>query len=204
MVNLPSLLWYGTRYSILRFVKWYLLVPLLNNLCAFIKSRRVVTLIFNVMNRLKMPDSLSPDNQKHGDSNPDIPASCSVTTDYFVIKDGVEHSGTHLLIDFWGASRLDDVAYMQQVLECCVSACEVTLLHIHLHQFSDSGGVSGVAVLAESHISVHTWPERAYAAFDVFMCGQAKPLNALAVLEQAFKPSEQTVKEILRGHHPSA
>jgi len=55
-------------------------------------------------------------------------------------------------------------------------------------------------VLAESHISVHTWPERSYAAFDVFMCGAAKPAKAIAILQDAFSPSELAVKEILRGN----
>ena len=54
---------------------------------------------------------------------------------------------------------------------------------IHLHKFSPQG-VSGVAVLAESHISVHTWPERRYGAFDVFMCGDAEPHRAVDVLRR--------------------
>ncbi len=122
------------------------------------------------------------------------------TSDYFLIKDGVEYSGSHLLIDLWGASRLDDHAHIEKTLRHCVTACHATLLHIHLHQFSESGGISGVAVLAESHISVHTWPERNYAAFDVFMCGAATPSNAPAILENAFNPSDIKVQEILRGH----
>jgi len=130
-------------------------------------------------------------------------SSASSTADYFLIKDGVEYSGAHLLIDLWGASRLDDRPYIEEILKRCVTACHATLLHIHLHQFSDSGGISGVAVLAESHISVHTWPERNYAAFDVFMCGSASPLNAPAVLNEAFKPSDLKVKEILRGRKES-
>ena len=121
------------------------------------------------------------------------------TPDHFIIKDGMEYSGTHLLIDLWGGVRLDDLQYLEEILRQCVSACNATLLHIHLHQFSDSGGISGVAVLAESHISVHTWPERDYAAFDVFMCGDATPLNAVDVLNKAFKPKDIKVKEILRG-----
>ena len=120
--------------------------------------------------------------------------------DHFLIKDGVEYSGTHLLIDLWGASRLDDRPYIEEILRRCVTACHATLLHIHLHQFSERGGISGIAVLAESHISVHTWPERHYAAFDVFMCGMAKPLNTLAILDKAFKPSDLKVKEIFRGY----
>lgn len=123
--------------------------------------------------------------------------------DHFLMKDGVEYSGTHLLIDLWGASRLDDRPYLEEVLKLCVQACNATLLHIHVHQFSESGGLSGIAVLAESHISVHTWPERLYAAFDVFMCGTAKPLNTVAILQKAFQPSELKVKEILRGYRNS-
>jgi len=124
----------------------------------------------------------------------------SPSADYFLIKDGVEYSGTHLLIDLWGASHLDEQAYIEEVLKRCVTACQATLLHCHVHQFSSTGGISGVAVLAESHISVHTWPERSYAAFDVFMCGAAKPAKAIAILQDAFSPSELAVKEILRGN----
>lgn len=130
-------------------------------------------------------------------NEPDAPADS--TADHFIIKDGVEYSGTHLLIDLWGVDRLDDVQFLEKTLIQCVEACHASLLHIHLHQFSDSGGISGVAILAESHISVHTWPERNYAAFDVFMCGEAKPLNAVDILKKAFAPQRLNVKEILRG-----
>ena len=61
---------------------------------------------------------------------------------------------------------------------------------------SEQTGISGVAVLAESHVSVHTWPERGYAAFDIFMCGNADPHKAYSVLEQAFAP-----KRIVRAAH---
>lgn len=133
--------------------------------------------------------------------NEKLPATPAASTaDHFIIKNGVEYSGTHLLIDLWGASRLDDLPYIEEALRQCVVACDASLLHIHLHKFSDSGGISGVAVLAESHISVHTWPERDYAAFDVFMCGVAKPLNSIDILRKAFTPQELKVKEILRGH----
>ena len=117
----------------------------------------------------------------------------------FLVKDGVAYSGAHLLIDLWDADRLDDIGYIKKTLIECVAACKATLLHIHLHQFSDSGGISGVAVLAESHMSVHTWPERGYAAFDVFMCGDAEPLNAVEILRSAFNPEKLEMKELLRG-----
>jgi hypothetical protein len=59
--------------------------------------------------------------------------------------------------------------------------------------------VSGVAVLAESHISVHTWPEIGYGAFDVFMCGDAEPWRAVDVLKAAFGTRDVRVRELLRG-----
>jgi S-adenosylmethionine decarboxylase len=77
--------------------------------------------------------------------------------------------------------------------------CQATLLHIHLHHFTPNGGISGVAVLAESHISVHTWPERSFAAFDIFMCGNARPEEAVPVLKRAFLPTTMRISEQLRG-----
>ena len=119
--------------------------------------------------------------------------------DHFVQRDGLVFAGTHLLLDLWGAKRLDDLERMEKALRDCVDHCGATLLHIHLHHFTPNGGISGVAVLAESHISVHTWPERDYAAFDVFMCGDTQPKKAVPVLKHAFYPERLEVKEVLRG-----
>ena len=80
-----------------------------------------------------------------------------------------------------------------------VEVCGATLLHIHLHHFTPNGGISGVAVLAESHISIHSWPERKYAALDVFMCGDSEPNKSLAVLQAAFNPKNIYVNEQMRG-----
>jgi len=88
---------------------------------------------------------------------------------------------------------------MEATLRDAVEKAKATLLHIHLHHFTPNGGISGVAVLAESHISVHSWPERNYAAFDVFMCGDAEPEKAIEVLKEAFTPTEVKVDTILRG-----
>ena len=62
----------------------------------------------------------------------------------FVVEDGVVFTGKHLLIDLWGASHLDDIDYIRTTLENIVNECNATLLHIHLHQFTENGGVSGV------------------------------------------------------------
>ncbi len=93
---------------------------------------------------------------------------------------------------------LDDEARIAQAFRDCVETCGATLLHIHTHKFSPQG-VSGVAVLAESHISVHTWPEIGYGAFDVFMCGDAQPWRAVGVLKAAFVTDDVRVTELLRG-----
>mgnify|MGYP006266158739 CR=1 FL=1 len=119
--------------------------------------------------------------------------------DHFKRKDGRIFAGTHMILDLWGASRLDDIEHIETTLREAVTAAKATLLHIHLHHFTDNGGVSGVAVLAESHISIHTWPERDYAALDIFMCGDAEPENAIAVFRTAFMPSELDVDELYRG-----
>jgi S-adenosylmethionine decarboxylase len=119
--------------------------------------------------------------------------------DHFIHRNGIEFAGTHLLLDLWDASNLDSLEHIERTMRECVDACGATLLHIHLHHFTPSGGVSGVAVLAESHISVHTWPERNYAAFDVFMCGDARPEDAIAILKRAFHPRRINVCEELRG-----
>ena len=130
--------------------------------------------------------------------------SAGVTTsderlDHFVKRDGLTFAGTHLIIDLWGAKRLDELEHIEEALKECVTAAGATLLHCHLHHFSPNGGVSGVAVLAESHISIHTWPECEYAALDVFMCGDAKPHAAIGVLKRAFEPATVNLGEHKRG-----
>jgi len=118
--------------------------------------------------------------------------------DHFIRKDGRVFAGTHLIIEVVGGAGLDDEARIQQAFRDCVAHCGATLLHIHTHKFSPQG-VSGVAVLAESHISVHTWPEIGYGAFDVFMCGDAEPWRAVDVLKRAFDTDDVRVREFLRG-----
>lgn len=121
--------------------------------------------------------------------------------DFFIERDGVRFAGTHLIIDLWGCEGIDDIDRIDRAMRDSVEAAGATLLHIHLHHFTPNSGVSGVAVLAESHISVHSWPECGYAAFDVFMCGDAQPHKAVDVLKAAFGPSRVRVTEHLRGEN---
>jgi S-adenosylmethionine decarboxylase len=139
------------------------------------------------------------DGVNRGGNVQDIGVGKVPAPDYFVERDGVRFAGMHLLIDMWGATHLTDIEVIRSTLIRAVEACNATLLHIHLHHFGESGGISGVAVLAESHISIHTWPERAFAAIDIFMCGACDPTRALPILKDAFQPTTFDVSETRRG-----
>jgi len=119
--------------------------------------------------------------------------------DYFVERDGQKFAGMHLLLDLWGARGLTDPAHIGTALREAALAAGATILHSHFHHFSPNGGVSGVIVLAESHISIHTWPERDFAAVDIFMCGECDPFLSVPVLERAFRPERIEIGEQRRG-----
>jgi S-adenosylmethionine decarboxylase len=119
--------------------------------------------------------------------------------DYFQERDGQRFAGMHLLLDLWGAADLGDPARLEQAMCAAAEAAGATVLHSHFHHFSPDGGVSGVVVLAESHISIHTWPERDFAAIDIFMCGACDPYKSVPVIEAAFRPRSMELNEQRRG-----
>jgi S-adenosylmethionine decarboxylase len=120
--------------------------------------------------------------------------------DHFITTpSGLSYAGNHLIVDFWGARDLDDRFALETALIEAATEAGATILHLHLHTFGDGGGVSGVLVLAESHISVHTWPEKGFAAFDIFMCGDARPDAALAVLKGHLAPARIVSASHKRG-----
>ncbi len=120
--------------------------------------------------------------------------------DFFIYDDaGFRYAGTHLTVDLWGASGLDDVDLIRATLYRCATACGATILHAHVHHFTPNGGVSGVVVLSESHISIHTWPERDFAALDIFMCGDTQPKKAIPILKHAFTPDRMLLNDLKRG-----
>ena len=137
-----------------------------------------------------LPDTASP----AGAARPE-----SARSDHFAEQDGRVFAGTHVLLDLWGARHLDDARYIENAMRRAVDVSGATLLHIHLHRFGDGGGVTGVAVLAESHVSVHTWPERGFAAFDVFMCGACRPDLAAEALQSALEPERTEMSVERRG-----
>jgi S-adenosylmethionine decarboxylase len=127
------------------------------------------------------------------------PVETEERSDHFVVRNGVRCAGAHLIVDLYDAERLDDLDHIEETLRRAVDAARATLLHIHLHHFEPNGGVSGVAVLAESHISIHTWPENGFAALDVFMCGNADPDACVPVFRAGFRPKKIAVRDLLRG-----
>ncbi len=76
--------------------------------------------------------------------------------------------------------------------------CGATILDDLFHQFQPFG-VSGVVLIAESHISIHTWPENGFAAADIFTCGEMQPQVAIDIMKKDFRAKEATVKVVVRG-----
>ena len=109
--------------------------------------------------------------------------------------------GLHLLADFHGvdAERLLAPLAIETVLREAARAAGATPVGGHFHPFGPGQGVTGVLLLQESHISIHTWPEHGFAAVDVFMCGAARPERAVAVIKAALQPASVTRQEALRG-----
>ena len=114
----------------------------------------------------------------------------------------LKFAGVHLLVELWTSLYLTDINRIRDIIVKAVNACGATILNIDLHVFSPNGGVSGVAVLQESHLSIHTWPEYEYAAIDLFVCGTLNPHLAIPVLEAEFRPKKMDIQEIKRGIIP--
>lgn len=112
----------------------------------------------------------------------------------------MDFTGTHLLADLFECDHLADEARIEAALRASVAAAGATLLNLHVHGFGEGQGVTGVALLAESHISIHSWPERGYAAVDMFLCGHAHDLDAgLRELATALNARRVEERRFARG-----
>lgn len=109
--------------------------------------------------------------------------------------------GRHILADFRGvdAGLLADAAALERELVAAAQAAGAQVLSAHFHHFGAGAGVTGVVMLSESHISVHSWPEHQFAALDIFMCGAARPEQALERLRAALSPLTVRVTTVDRG-----
>lgn len=109
--------------------------------------------------------------------------------------------GRHILIELTGceAARLDDVGVIEDAMRTAASEAGATIVQSTFHQFSPIG-VSGVVVIQESHLAIHTWPEYGYAAVDLFTCGeQLEPWKAFEWLKSVFQAKHHSCLELHRG-----
>lgn len=110
--------------------------------------------------------------------------------------------GKHLILDIWGEKfshpfwHMDDGA---EVLKQAAIIAGATILTERWHHFGSGSGYTGVVILAESHISIHTWPENGYAGIDIFMCGNADPNLAVDFILDFFKPIRKNLIILNRG-----
>lgn len=108
--------------------------------------------------------------------------------------------GRHLLAEFHdcGADALDDPARIERLMNEAARLSGATVVRSVFHAFSPHG-VSGVVVVEESHLAVHTWPEYRYAAVDYFYCGDLDCGAALRRLEEGLLAARVETKEVARG-----
>lgn len=115
-------------------------------------------------------------------------------------------SGQHLIADLSGVDPcfLSNPAAIDTLLRQSAIEAGATVLFSHFHSFGSGQGVTGVVLLAESHITIHTWPETGFAAADIFMCGNARPQRALDLICLALQPSRSVIRTLDRGDAPAA
>ena len=108
-------------------------------------------------------------------------------------------AGVHILADFWFGKIIDKKSELKKILLNAAKKSNSTPLEIFVVKFKPQG-ITGIALLAESHISVHSWPEINYIGIDIFTCGEkATPMDAFEYLKKEFKPKKVELKEIKRG-----
>ncbi len=109
--------------------------------------------------------------------------------------------GTHLLIDLneCDPTLIDDMELVKQALLVAADEAGATIVGEIFHKFSPIG-VTGIVCIAESHISIHTWPEHAYAAVDIFTCGEDfNPHKAASYIVERLRSKHPRITEVKRG-----
>ncbi len=113
--------------------------------------------------------------------------------------------GTHLLVELreCNAKILSNLKEVQTALINAAKIAEATIVEAAFHEFNPFG-ISGMVIIAESHLSIHTWPEYKYAAVDIFTCGNTiKPEKAVSYLIEKFQSRNPSVVELKRGISPT-
>lgn len=109
--------------------------------------------------------------------------------------------GIHLIVELWDCnfSKLNDSDYIAKVMVEAAEFSGATVLNSVFQNFNPQG-TSGVVIIAESHLTIHSWPEHLYAAIDLFTCGsKVDPWKALEYLEKAFEAKEIEIIDFFRG-----
>ena len=109
--------------------------------------------------------------------------------------------GTHLIIEFYecDAALLDDHDFIKETMVSSAKRAGATIVSSHMNRFKPHG-LSGVVVIAESHLTIHTWPELKYAAVDIFTCGESiSPSKVKEILKKSLKSKRCEAKEFDRG-----
>jgi S-adenosylmethionine decarboxylase len=109
--------------------------------------------------------------------------------------------GTHLLLDLKSCNPevLDDLHFIKQAIMGAADEAGATVVGEKFHKFSPVG-VTGIVAIAESHLSIHTWPEYSYAAVDIFTCGENfKAYKAADLIIELLQCKEPSIQEVRRG-----
>lgn len=131
--------------------------------------------------------------------------SGTVADDARPVHDTFAAEGAHWLVDLHGcdAAALADLDALRALLQRAARIAGADVLSSHFHRLvardESRAGVTGVVLLAESHVTIHTWPEHRFAALDVFLCGQTEPAHAIACIETALDPERSVVTRHARG-----
>lgn len=108
------------------------------------------------------------------------------------------YAGTHVVADFWGAKEILTEKELSDLLLGAAKEAKANPLQVAIHRF-EPRGITGAVILSESHIALHTWPEREYTAIDIFTCGKADPRSAVAYFERKLKPRRVEIRTMRRG-----
>jgi S-adenosylmethionine decarboxylase proenzyme len=112
-------------------------------------------------------------------------------------------TGRHLLVEYRGcdATILNDRSRVEELMHSAAEGAGATVVGSTFRTFTPQG-VSGVVVIEESHLSIHTWPEYGYAAVDFFTCGDCRPFEAHKILQNGLRARESEIMAIDRGQVP--
>lgn len=110
--------------------------------------------------------------------------------------------GKHLTVDMYGCSfdNLESMDFIKSAMLMSLHNSNMTLLEFTGHKFAAQKGLTAIALLTESHMSIHTYPQLGYAAIDIFCCGDnSHPEKAIATLKKLLKPERMKITNIRRG-----